>query len=69
MRNPELKAEGKNPFTLDSKEPTGSVREFMEGENRYLMLKQAYPDIAEQLFSKAEQDQIERYENYKRMAE
>ena len=67
--NPELKAEGKNPFTLDSKEPTGSVREFMEGENRYLMLKQAYPDIAEQLFSKAEQDQIERYENYKRMAE
>ncbi|MBQ4087514.1 MAG: pyruvate:ferredoxin (flavodoxin) oxidoreductase, partial [Clostridia bacterium] len=67
--NPELKEEGKNPFILDSKEPTGTVREFMEGENRYLMLKQAYPDVAEALFTKAEKDLLERYENYKRMAD
>ena len=67
--NPQLKAEGKNPFTLDSKEPTGKVRDFMEGENRYLMLKQAYPDVAEELFTKAEKDLLDRYETYKKMAE
>ncbi len=67
--NPLLKEEGKNPFILDSKEPTGSIREFMEGENRYLMLKKAYPEIAVQLFDKAEKDLIERYEIYKKNAE
>ncbi len=67
--NPELKEEGKNPFVLDSKEPTGQVRDFLEGENRYLMLKQAFPDVAEDLFTKAEKDLLERYENYKRMAQ
>ena len=66
--NPELKAEGKNPFILDSKEPTGTVKEFLEGENRYLMLKKADADRALQLFDKAEKDLFERYENYKRMA-
>ncbi len=67
--NPDLKDEGKNPFILDSKEPTGTVREFLEGENRYLMLKQAFPEVAEELFTKAEKDLLERYENYKRMAD
>jgi pyruvate-ferredoxin/flavodoxin oxidoreductase len=67
--NPDLKEEGKNPFILDSKEPTGQIRDFLEGENRYLMLKQAFPDVAEDLFTKAEKDLLERYENYKRMAE
>ncbi len=67
--NPTLKDEGKNPFTLDSKEPTGEIRDFLEGENRYLMLKQAFPEVAEKLFTKAEQDLLERYENYKRMAQ
>ncbi|MBO5929803.1 MAG: pyruvate:ferredoxin (flavodoxin) oxidoreductase [Clostridia bacterium] len=67
--DPQLKEEGKNPFILDSKEPTGTVREFMEGENRYLMLQQAYPDVAEELFTKAEKDLLDRYETYKRMAE
>ncbi len=67
--NPELKEEGKNPFILDSKEPTGTVREFLEGENRYLMLKKAYPEAAEQLFEKAEKDLAERYETYKKKAQ
>ncbi len=67
--NPELKAEGKNPFILDSKDPTGTVREFLEGENRYLMLKKAYPEIAEELFAKAEKDLADRLETYKKMAE
>ena len=66
--NPELKAEGKNPFILDSKEPTGTISEFLEGENRYLMLKKAYPEVAVQLFEKAEKDLLDRYEVYKRMA-
>ena len=66
--DPTLKEEGKNPFILDSKEPTGTVRDFLEGENRYLMLKQTFPDVAEELFDKAEKDLLERYENYKRMA-
>ena len=67
--NPLLKEEGKNPFVLDSKEPTGKVSDFLEGENRYLMLKQAFPEVAEKLFTKAEEDLLERYENYKRMAQ
>ena len=66
--DPQLKDEGKNPFILDSKEPTGSVREFMQGENRYLLLARSFPTIADQLFDKAEKDLLERYENYKRMA-
>lgn len=66
--DPTLKEEGKNPFILDSKEPTGTVRDFLEGEGRYLMLKQTFPDVAEELFLKAEKDLLERYENYKRMA-
>ncbi len=67
--NPLLKEEGKNPFILDSKEPTGQIKEFLEGENRYLMLKKAFPEVAEQLFDKAEKDLIERYEIYKKQAQ
>jgi len=67
--NPELKEQGKNPFVLDSKEPTGEIRDFMMNENRYLMLQKAYPDIAGQLFDKAEKDLLDRYEVYKRMAQ
>ena len=67
--NPLLKDEGKNPFILDSKEPTGTVKEFLEGENRYLMLKKANPAHAVELFDKAEKDLFERYETYKRMAQ
>ena len=66
--NPLLKEEGKNPFILDSKEPTGTVKEFLEGENRYLMLKKAFPEVAAQLFDKAEKDLIERYDIYKKKA-
>ena len=66
--NPQLAEEGKNPFVLDSKEPTGKVTDFMMGENRYLMLQKGYPEVAEKLFAKAEKDLAERYEVYKRMA-
>ena len=65
--NPELKAEGKNPFTLDSKEPTRPYREFLDGEVRYTSLKKKFPERAEVLYERAEQDAKERYENYVRM--
>ncbi|WP_373657493.1 Pyruvate:ferredoxin oxidoreductase [Sporomusa acidovorans DSM 3132] len=66
--NPELKAAGKNPFSLDSKEPTMSFREFLLGEVRYSALKQQYPDLAENLFEKTEQDAKERLGNYRSLA-
>lgn len=67
--NPLLKEEGKNPFILDSKEPKTSFREFLEGEVRYVSLKGSFPEIAEELFAKAEKDAKERYDGYVRMAE
>jgi len=67
--NPLLKEEGKNPFVLDSKAPTASFREFLEGEVRYASLKTTFPEIAEELYVKAEKDARERYESYVRMAE
>jgi pyruvate-ferredoxin/flavodoxin oxidoreductase len=66
--NPELKSEGKNPFTLDSKEPKASFREFLLGEVRYASLLKAFPEEAEELFAKTEQDAKERLESYKRLA-
>ncbi|WP_073341923.1 pyruvate:ferredoxin (flavodoxin) oxidoreductase [Caldanaerobius fijiensis] len=66
--NPLLKKEGKNPFILDSKEPTASFRDFLMGEVRYSALTRTFPEIAEELFKKAEEDAKERYENYKRLA-
>ncbi|MGG7179273.1 pyruvate:ferredoxin (flavodoxin) oxidoreductase [Clostridium paraputrificum] len=65
--NPELKGQ-KNPFSLDSKEPKASFRDFLMGEVRYASLAKAFPEVAEQLFEKTEQDAMERYNNYKRLA-
>lgn len=66
--NPTLKEEGKNPFIFDSKEPKGSFREFLLGEVRYSSLTRTFPENAESLFVKAEEDMKEKYEIYKRMA-
>ncbi len=66
--NPLLINEGKNPFILDSKEPTANFREFLLGEVRYSSLLKAFPDKAEQLLSAAEQNAKIRYNNYKRLA-
>ena len=67
--NPALKGEGKNPFTLDSKEPTADYVEFITSENRYRSLKQLFPDVADQLFEKAAEEAKERYEYYKGLAD
>ena len=66
--NPDLKKEGKNPFTLDSKEPTESFRDFIMGQVRYSSLARTFPDVAEELFNKAEENAKERYESYKTLA-
>ena len=67
--DPRLKAEGKNPFQLDSKEPTASFQDFINSEVRYTSLKKTFPDVAEVLFKRAEEDAKERYDRYKRLAE
>ncbi|MBN2558274.1 MAG: pyruvate:ferredoxin (flavodoxin) oxidoreductase [Clostridia bacterium] len=67
--NPMLREEGKNPFVLDSKEPTASFREFIMSENRYASLTRSFPDRAEVLFEKTENDAKERYEGYKKLSE
>jgi len=65
--DPRVKAEGKNPFFLDSKEPTASFREFLLGETRYTTLQKQFPEVAEALFSLAEEQAKDRYAGYVRM--
>ena len=65
--NPQLKEEGKNPFSLDSKEPTENFQDFLKGEVRYASLAKAAPDVAEELFAKTEQDAKERRLSYVRL--
>ena len=59
--NPALKAEGKNPFTLDSKAPTGEYEAFLDGEVRYNSLKRANPERAAKLWAKNKAESEERY--------
>ncbi|MCL2566385.1 MAG: pyruvate:ferredoxin (flavodoxin) oxidoreductase [Defluviitaleaceae bacterium] len=67
--NPLLEDEGKNPFVLDSKEPTMSFQDFIDSETRYSSLKMAFPKEAGELFKQAEVDSKKRYAAYKRLAE
>ena len=66
--NPELKEKGENPFTLDSKDPTGDYQAFIMGETRYASLKKTQPAIAEELFKETEESSKERLAGYKKMA-
>ena len=67
--NPMLTAEGKNPFTLDSKEPTGDFIEFLKAEVRYNTLYKKYSaDVVDALFQKNYEDSKVRLASYKRMA-
>ena len=63
--DPRLAAEGKNPFQLDSPDPTGSIRDFLMNEVRYNSLAKINPDMAEEMFAKTERDAKIRYANYK----
>ena len=77
--NPQLAKEGKNPFSLDSKEPDMkgekgtekdphiSFRDFLLREVRYASLKKVDPEIAEELYAKTEQDAVDRRNSYVRL--
>lgn len=67
--NPDLKKEGKNPFVLDSKEPTFRLQEFMDGEVRFASLARSFPEEAKRLLTQAEEDARERYQQYRRLSE
>ena len=67
--NPMLRAQGKNPFILESKEPDGSLKEFLAGEIRYSALHKLFPQEAERLHTRLEEEFMERYKALKRLAE
>lgn len=67
--NPLLKQEGKNPFSLDSKEPKTNFRDFIMGQVRYTALAKQFPQEAEALFVQAEENAKARYASYKRLQE
>jgi pyruvate-ferredoxin/flavodoxin oxidoreductase len=67
--NPMLKAEGKNPFVLDSRKPKLPVEEFLKGEKRYTSLKLSFPENAEKYWQEQQKIVDERYEQYAKTAE
>ena len=68
--NPQLAEEGKNPFTLDSKEPNwANFRDFLLGEVRYMSVQKAYPNEADELFAQAEKMAKRRYQSYVRKSQ
>lgn len=66
--NPALIDQGKNPFQLDSKDPTADYQEFIKGETRYTALAKTHPEVADQLYAKSEADAKARVEKYKNLA-
>ena len=67
--NPELEKEGKNPFTLDGKEPNwDKFEDFLKGEVRYASVMKQYPAEAEELYAAAKANAQWRYNNYRRLA-
>ena len=67
--NPTLKEQGENPFILDSKEPDGSLRKFLEGEIRFASLKRTFPDEADRLHAELEEQFNARYADLALMAD
>jgi len=67
--NPLLKDEGKNPFILDSKEPDGSLQDFLSNEVRFAALEKSNPEESRRLRAKIEEEVKGRYDLLKGMAE
>ena len=67
--NPDLAAEGKNPFSLDSKDPKASFQDFIMGEVRYASLKKQFPEVADKLFARAEKEAEDKIDYYKKLNE
>ena len=66
--NPELEAEGKNPFTLDSKEPKWELfQDYLKGEVRFASVAKQFPNEAAELFQAAQENAQWRYKSYLRM--
>ena len=67
--NPVLEEQGKNPFSLDSKEPDWSkFQDFLKGEVRFASLQKLFPETASELYQKTEEFAKIRLETYKRLA-
>jgi pyruvate-ferredoxin/flavodoxin oxidoreductase len=67
--NPLLAAEGKNPLSLDSKAPDGTLQEFLSGENRYRQLERSFPELSKKFRADLEKMVLQRYESLRREAE
>ena len=67
--NPDLRSKGKNPFVLESKDPTIPFEEYAYGENRYRVLKKTHPKAAEELIKLAQQDVSARFRLYKQLSQ
>ena len=67
--NPALKAEGKSPFILDSKEPKDGYQEFLMNEARYSALTRSFPERAKELFAKNEESAKARYQHLLKLVE
>lgn len=67
--NPALKDQGKNPFILDSKEPTADFKEYIKSEIRFNALSKVSPDKVEEIYNQAERFAKEKRENYKNLSE
>ena len=67
--NPELEEQGKNPFTLDSKEPQwDKFQDYLNGEVRFLSVKKQFPEQAQELYDACQAMAQKRYESYVRAA-
>ena len=67
--NPELEKEGKNPFVLESKNPDGTIQDFLKGENRFASLEKTFPQESKRLRIKIEEEVNQRYTSLKVMAD
>lgn len=67
--NPAAREAGNNPFTMDSKEPTTSFREFIMDQTRFSSLSKEFPDVAERLFALTEENAKDKYASLIKMSE
>jgi len=67
--DPRRVTEGKNPFQLDSKEPTGDIHDFLMGEVRYASLTRSFPDEAKKLHTRLIEEFTDRYKRYRTLAD
>ncbi|MDD2998397.1 MAG: pyruvate:ferredoxin (flavodoxin) oxidoreductase, partial [Candidatus Riflebacteria bacterium] len=67
--NPDNVAQGKNPLTVDSKEPTLPLADYVYGENRFRMLKKSNPEVSQKLIEQAQKDVKFKFSLYKQLSE